>query len=127
MITVNLENQKYISRKSIELVDVSFKYNNDHDLVLSDINLKISKGDFVGIFGETGSGKSTLLDILLGLIEPTSGKVYIDGDEIKIIDNEYWHRLISHVPQKVFLSDTSLINNIITDANSIPYDEKKSA
>ena len=65
----------------IKFKDVSFRYTNSKPFILKNINLQIHKGQRIGIVGKTGSGKSTLIDILIGLLEPTSGKILIDNKE----------------------------------------------
>ena len=80
---------KYKSNKlnfseSIELKNLSFKYDTNQDFILENLNLRIKKGEFIGIVGDSGSGKSTLADIIMGLLSPTSGKVLIDGELNKL-------------------------------------------
>lgn len=98
--------------REIELNNISFKYHNDSATVLKDITLKIPKGARYGLIGETGSGKSTLLDILMGLLEPTSGTLEVDGVVIENQNQRGWQNLIAHVPQTIFLTDLSVIENI---------------
>ena len=57
----------------------AYSYSN---FILKDINFKIFKGEHIGIFGETGSGKSTLLDLIIGLLPPSKGKIFIDGIDL---------------------------------------------
>ena len=75
------------------------------------INLKIKKGDVIGVMGRSGSGKSTLLKILTGLIRPDSGSVEIDGIDIFKEDKKIFH-LIGYVPQFVYLLDDKIKNNV---------------
>ena len=96
--------------KSIELKDVSFNYN-DKNIILNKINLKINKGDMVGIIGASGSGKTTLVDIITGLIKSTSGSIYING----ISSSDIFTKLknsIAYIPQDVFLIDNTIKANI---------------
>ena len=86
-------NQKEIEKDDIDLdfkyklefKNVHFSYPNTQK-VLEDINLEIKKGDKIGIYGPSGSGKSTLIDLLIGLLNPSSGHIYLDN--IKILDNK---------------------------------------
>jgi len=80
----------------VQIKDISFKYH--HDLVLEGITLDIQKGEFLGVIGPNGSGKSTLLKIILGLLKPTNGKVYLFGKEVSHFTN--WQK-VGYVPQKV--------------------------
>ena len=98
--------------KTLELQDVSFSYDNFDSLIIKDIKLNINSGDRVGIIGETGSGKSTLLDLILGLISPSSGKIILNG-ELDLSKNiRLWHQEIGYVPQKIYLDDKTIIQNI---------------
>jgi len=79
---------------------------------LKNVNLTFKKGETIGFIGETGSGKSTLLDILMGLLPPTSGEMLIDGVAITHENRRAWQKHISHVPQSIYLADTSVQENI---------------
>ena len=98
--------------ESIILKDVSFKYPGDNNFGIENINLEIRPGDRIGVFGKTGSGKSTLLDLIMGLLQPTSGNIYCDHVDQDNISRQDWYSIFSHVPQAIFLADTSIINNI---------------
>ena len=98
--------------KSIELKNASFRYTSESKYALKDINLKILKGQKVGIIGSTGSGKSTLVDFLMGLMPFKEGEILIDEKPLLLDSVASWHKSIIHVPQFIFLSDTSIRNNI---------------
>lgn len=97
---------------NIKIENLSFKYSIDGAKVLKSINLTIKKGSRVGFIGTTGSGKSTLLDILMGLLEPTVGKIYIDHQELNSSNIHLWQSFIAHVPQSIYLTDSSISENI---------------
>ena len=104
--------EKNISFKNIiTFKDVSFSYDNKVK-IFENINLQIKKGSKVGIIGKTGEGKSTFLDLLMGLLEPSDGKIVIDDMELTKETLNNWQAKISHVPQNIFLSDGSFIENI---------------
>ncbi len=105
---------------NIEIKNLSFRYSNESNLVLNNINLKIFKGSKIGFIGKTGSGKSTLLDIIMALVEPTSGSFEVDGVKINSNNFRSWQVRIAHVPQAIYLSDSTILENI---AFGIPYDE----
>lgn len=95
---------------AICLTDVSFRYLNTEKDALTHISFSISKGECIGIIGETGSGKSTLVDVILGLLKPYAGTVMVDG---KFPVNSYqWHKLIGYVPQNIYLTDDTIGANI---------------
>lgn len=105
----------------ITLNNLAFRYSNDAPWVLQDeFNLSIKKGSRIGFIGATGSGKSTLLDIIMGLLQPTSGGLEIDGIKITDQNRRGWQAHISHVPQVIFLADTNVAENI---AFGVPVEE----
>jgi ATP-binding cassette subfamily B protein len=97
---------------SIELKNMAFRYADSSPWVLKDLNLRIPKGSRVGFIGATGSGKSTLLDIVMGLLVPTEGHVRIDGVALGPRNTRDWQRRVAHVPQAIFLADTTIEENI---------------
>ena len=98
--------------KQIELKNLSFRYTEQTPLVLNNLNLAISRGSRTGFIGVTGSGKSTLLDIVMGLLQPTDGTLAIDGQPVTTSNNRAWQAHIAHVPQAIYLSDSTLEENI---------------
>lgn len=96
----------------IRLKKLSFRYNDDSPWVLRNLDFTIPKGSRVGFIGTTGSGKSTLLDILMGLLEPKEGIIEVDGQVIDRQNFLRWQAHIAHVPQSIFLADTSINENI---------------
>jgi ABC-type multidrug transport system fused ATPase/permease subunit len=101
-----------VFRNSMEVESLKFRYTNDGPWVLNNLDLKISKGYRIGFVGGTGSGKSTLLDLLMGLLEPVSGQIKVDGLPIVGTRLREWQRTIAHVPQNIYLADTTLAENI---------------
>lgn len=97
--------------RNIELKSVSFRYNRNSDWLFKEIDLEIPKGKKVGIIGETGSGKSTLLDIIVGLLTPELGALYVDGIELGA-NVKNWQARIGQVEQSVFLIDDTVRRNI---------------
>jgi ATP-binding cassette, subfamily B, bacterial PglK len=98
---------------NITLNTVAFRYNKAAPWVLKDgLSLRIQKGSQVGFIGPTGSGKSTLLDIVMGLLQPTSGSLEIDGLKVTEQNHRSWQMRIAHVPQAIYLADISIKENI---------------
>lgn len=106
--------------RDISLHQLGFRYNNESPFILKEINLSIKKGSRVGIIGRTGSGKSTLLDIIMGLLPATEGLLEVDGQPITQDNLRKWQDHIAHVPQDIFLADTTVEENI---AFGIPNDQ----
>ena len=99
-------------RQKISLNQLSFRYGPQLPWVLHNLNLSIVKGCRIGFIGTTGSGKSTLLDIIMALLQPTEGTLEIDGCPITADNHRSWQAHIAHVPQAIFLSDSSIEENI---------------
>ena len=99
-------------KKEIVLEKISFSYEGDRKSVLKDINMEIGKDMSIGIVGTTGSGKTTLVDIVLGLLTPTGGSIYIDGTKITEDNVKNWQANLGYVPQEIFLCDDSIKKNI---------------
>lgn len=101
---------------SIYLCDVRFKYAGQSEDVLKGIHLQINRGERIGFIGVTGSGKSTLIDLIMGLLPPRSGQVFIDGVDLYDPQNtdklNAWRSSIAHVPQDIYLTDGSIAENI---------------
>ena len=99
-------------RDAIRFDNVGFRYASNGPLVLDGINLTIPKGARVGFIGSTGSGKSTALDLLMGLLEPTQGQILVDGQPVSLQHQRAWQRSVAHVPQNIFLADSTIAENI---------------
>lgn len=98
--------------KEIIFKNLSFRHAKDEPWILKDLNLILKKGETVGFIGVTGCGKSTLLDVLMGLLMPTTGEILIDGVSITQQNREAWQAHIAHVPQNIYLSDSTIQKNI---------------
>ena len=108
---------------SIDLDNVNFKYDGNEKNTIKNVNINVKKGKIVGITGPSGSGKSTLVDLIIGLIEPTTGQVKINHQPIRELKKD-WLNLIGYIPQEVHLNDETLKNNI-TFLSKKNFDKKK--
>jgi ABC-type bacteriocin/lantibiotic exporter with double-glycine peptidase domain len=129
LILINEPLPKTLSTKKFEAIDfntnitlndLDFRYDNSGPWIIKNFSLNISKGTKVGFIGKSGCGKSTLLDIIMGLIVPVNGYISIDGVVLNEANISAWQAKISHVPQFVFLSDSSISDNI---AFGVPKDK----
>jgi len=112
--------QPLVFKHHFSLNQLGFRYSPETPYVLKQINLTIAKGSRVGFIGITGSGKSTLLDIVMGLLQPTGGRLEVDDQTVTLINNRAWQSHIAHVPQAIFLADSSIEENI---AFGVPVDQ----
>lgn len=105
---------------AVNINNISWHYrNNAAKEILSDLSIRIKKGESVGLIGSSGAGKSTLADIILGLLRPQKGQILMDN--MDVFEHPYaWSRVISYVPQSIFLLDDSIRRNV---AFGYPDDE----
>jgi ATP-binding cassette, subfamily B, bacterial PglK len=96
----------------IALNNISFRYTEETPWVLKNLDLTVQKGSRIGFIGATGSGKSTLLDIVMGLLQTTEGALEIDGQPVTAANHRSWQLHIAHVPQSIFLADSTIAENI---------------
>nr|WP_255446265.1 ABC transporter ATP-binding protein [Synechococcus sp. RS9902] len=114
--------QNYSDEPLIKFNNVCFQYANDENLTLQNIDVSISKGEFVALVGVTGSGKSTFVDLVLGLLKPSKGNILIDNEDVHQNQKfmESWQKRLAHVPQSIYLSDNDIESNI---AYGVPYSD----
>ena len=110
--TANANQVKLPFDRAIQLRDLRFRYSAKTPWVLDGVNLTIRKGARVGIVGATGSGKSTLVDVIMGLLVPVEGVMTVDDAPVTTENRRAWQRNVAHVPQDVYLSDSTIAENI---------------
>jgi len=122
LLNTNNENRLQLGNfnNELDLQNIFFKYGDKP--ILNNLNLKIKKGQAIGIYGISGGGKTTLINLIAGLVSPDEGKILLDGKEVKV-DNSDWQNLIGYVPQSVNLLDDTIINNITFCENNKNDDE----
>ena len=107
-------------REVLAFEKVNFRYSSQSAWVLKGVDLEIRRGQRIGIIGVTGSGKSTIVDILMGLLPPTEGYLRVDGVTIDRFKQSAWQKHLAHVPQYIYLADTTITENI---AFGVPVEE----
>lgn len=107
---------------SITVHNVSFSYPNTEKMVLKNVNLEIPAHKSVALIGPSGSGKTTLADIILGVLPPVEGSVYVDNTDI-FQNLQGWHKMVGYIPQSIYLMDDSIRNNITFGIQEEQVDE----
>ena len=120
----NDENQTPEIKGNIEFKDVSFKFDDATIPTLNNINLTINKGETIAIIGKTGSGKSTFVNMLNRLLDPTSGQILLDGNDITKMDKKHVRKHVGIILQEPFLYSRTISQNINI---TLPYDDAKKA
>jgi ATP-binding cassette subfamily C protein len=108
----------------IEMSNVSFRYNEDENMVLTDISLIINKGEYIGIVGSSGSGKSTLFRLLMGFEKPINGKIYYDDKDMDLLDKRELRKSFGVVLQDGQLIAGSIYENIVLASNAVSKEER---
>lgn len=111
-------------RRELRCEGVSFSYPGAERPALAELDLTIEAGEAVAIVGETGSGKSTLVDLVLGLLEPSAGRILVDGVDLSDVVPA-WQSRIGYVPQSIFLLDDSLRRNVAFGVPDERIDEQR--
>jgi len=112
-VTVEERERSFLHvNNSIAFCNVSFTYPGSCYPVLNDLNIEVKANSVIGFVGASGSGKSTIIDLLLGLIEPDNGEIVIDGSPVTESNKRSWQNSVGFVPQSIFLSDSSITENI---------------
>jgi len=111
--------------REIRFENVSFRYPGRDEAALSGVDFTIRHGSRFALVGKTGSGKSTLVDLLMGLIEPTEGRILIDGVALTGPARRAWQSGIGHVPQAIFLADASVARNIAFGSPADAVDRRR--
>lgn len=102
----------WVPRRTIALEGVVFDYPGDGETALNGLSLVIPVNAMVGLVGASGSGKSTTVDLLLGLVEPQSGRVIIDDVPLSRDTRRQWQGSVGYVPQQIYLADASILENV---------------
>lgn len=119
----NEDKDAFVFQKEICLKDVEFSYGSTP--ILKNINLLIPKGAVFGFVGKTGCGKSTLMDLIMGLLRPSEGGILVDGRNVTSENAHAWQKHISHVPQSIYLSDATVLENIAFGVPSSEIDHSR--
>ncbi len=106
-------NMPYHFENEILFKDVALRYDKEKGLTLDNLNFSFKKNLLTAIVGESGSGKTSILNLLLKVLEPTSGEIFIDGVPLKDIDTNKWYGNIGYVGQEVFMFNGTIRENVM--------------
>ena len=127
---INDTYQRFHFRHKITVRALKYSYpstesdSHKNKIILNGVDFEIPKGKFVGIIGQSGTGKTTFIDILLGLLSPVSGHIYVDEKDIQS-NIRGWQANISYVPQTIYLIDGTIKENIALGYNSEDIDDNR--
>jgi ATP-binding cassette subfamily C protein len=111
--------------RRIELRGVDFTYGDRP--ILRDASLSIDNGEVVAILGPSGAGKTTIADLVLGLVRPQRGEVYLDGVALADVDLAAWRHMVGYVPQEMLLLHESVLLNVTLGDPSLSPDDAEQA
>jgi len=119
------DTKRLVLGKGIEFKNIIFTYPGRREIALNNLNLTIPNNKVIGIVGPSGSGKSTFIDLLLGLIEANSGEILIDDKILNKTNIRSWQNTIGFVPQSIYLSDGSIMENIAIGLEKDEIDKER--
>jgi HlyD family secretion protein len=118
-------NKKITFSNSIKFKNISFSYPRHDSKVIEDVTIEIPINSSIGIVGPSGSGKSTAVDLLLGLLTPSKGQILIDQRVLDSGNLRDWQNKLGYVPQSIYLSDSSIKENIAFGLSLDEIDESQ--
>ncbi len=107
-----IENRNIEIEREITIQNLSYTYPFSKTKVIKRLDMKITAKQTVGIIGKSGSGKTTIIDLILGLLKPSEGKIYVDNFLLDENNIESWQSNVGYVPQQTFLIDDTISSNI---------------
>ncbi|MBK8945507.1 MAG: ABC transporter ATP-binding protein [Ignavibacteriae bacterium] len=121
----NVENPIEINgfSENIEFQNVTFKYDDSDEIILDNISLKVNKGEIIALVGGSGAGKTTFVDLIPRFYDPTSGRIFIDGNDTKLISLESLRKLMGIVTQETVLFNESIKKNIAYGLKDFPVEK----
>jgi ATP-binding cassette subfamily C protein len=111
-------------KEALEVVDLSFTYPGQATPALDRVSIKVRKGETIGLVGRSGSGKTTMVDVILGLLQPQTGDIRVDGTSI-LRCHDAWQGAIGYIPQSIYLTDDTIRRNIAFGVEDHDIDPKR--
>ena len=112
-------------KSTMTLEAVTYSYPQAKAPGVNSVNLTVNAGERIGIVGSSGAGKTTLADVVLGLLTPQSGHLFVDGVKVTPNNKRAWQKSVGYVPQDIFLTDASLSENIALGLHPSEIDAAK--
>lgn len=106
-----LQDRHFAFTTEIQIESLGYRYSGSEDDSLSGVSLRIPRGSRVAFAGTSGAGKTTLVNLILGLLQPTSGQIRVDGLDIRQ-NLRAWQRRLGYIPQDIFLIDDTIRRNV---------------
>ena len=103
---------------------ITFSYSADRDAIFESLSFEIHAGETVALIGPSGSGKSTLADLLLGFLDPTSGRILVNGKDLRGAHRD-WQSMVAYIPQQSYLIDDTLRRNVALGVADAEIDDNK--
>jgi len=107
-----VEAEKYFSPSRVELEEVSYRFPGSKTNIFENLSLRVEPGECLAIAGEGGSGRSTLLQLLAGVLKPDTGRVLVDGEDIRYLDLTEISEYVGYLPQNTQMFEGSLLDNV---------------
>jgi ABC-type multidrug transport system fused ATPase/permease subunit len=120
-----LPEQPFALHRALTLKDVSFTYPTRRQAAIDGVSLSIPRGTMLALVGPTGSGKSTLVDLIMALLPADCGEIALDDLCLTPANRQLWYRSIAHVPQSIFLADSTIAENIALSLPDSPIDHDR--
>ena len=118
------EVEKLQLKEKIEVKNLMFSYPNTNKKIFEDASLTINKNKSIAFVGSSGAGKTTLADIIIGVLEPNEGQVFVDGIDV-FTHLDAWHKTIGYIPQMIYLMDDTIRANVVFGIPEEEIDDEK--
>lgn len=110
--------------ENLQISDIFYQYPSSPKPSLLGVSMEIKRGESIGLIGQSGAGKTTLVDVILSLLVPQSGDIFLDGKSI-YSDLSRWRNLVGYIPQSIFLTDDTIEKNIAFGVSKAEIDSER--